>query len=155
VTETEEENSVETTIIDSKSGTGLYARSCGGRGGRRSRGGRGGRGGRDGRGGKGTRNRSCTYCSKDNHTTEDCWKRQKEQNQQQTRKRIRDDVDNDEIIFYQCGETGHMRNECPVKKRIDEIRERRNGKGKGKALLAIEDKSSSSKRVEEMYENQE
>jgi hypothetical protein len=48
-----------------------------------------------------------------------------------------------------------MRNECPVKKRIDEIRERRNGKGKGKALLAIEDKSSSSKRVEEMYENQE
>jgi hypothetical protein len=48
-----------------------------------------------------------------------------------------------------------MRKECPVKKRIDDIRARRSGKGKGKALLAIEDKSSSSKHVEEMYENQE
>jgi hypothetical protein len=48
-----------------------------------------------------------------------------------------------------------MRNECDVKKGFDEITGRCNGKGKGKALLAIEDKLSSSNRVEEMYENQE
>jgi hypothetical protein len=91
--ETEEENKVEAAIVDSKSGTGLYARGRGGRGGRR------GRGGRGGRGGKGTKNRSCTYCSKDNHTTEDCWKRQKEQIQQ-SRKRTRE-VDDNEVIYYQ------------------------------------------------------
>ena len=80
--ETEEENKVEAAIVDSKSGTGLYARGRGGRGGRRGRGGRGGRGGQGGSGGKGTKlNRGCTYCRMDNHTTQNCWKRQKERNQ--------------------------------------------------------------------------
>jgi len=46
--ETEEENKVEAAaaVVDSKSGTGLYARGRGGRGGRRGHGGRGGSGGR-------------------------------------------------------------------------------------------------------------
>jgi len=58
-----------------------------------------------------------------------------------------------------------MRNECELKKRVDQIRRNinrngncngnGNGKGKGRALLAIEDKSSSSNQVEEMYENQQ
>ena len=52
-----------------------------------------------------------------------------------------------------------MRNECELKKRVDQIRRNRNGngngKGKGRALLAIEDKSSSPNQVEEMYENQQ
>jgi len=40
-----------------------------------------------------------------------------------------------------------MRNECELKKRVDQIRRNRNGNGngKGKGLLAIED----------MYENEE
>ena len=50
-----------------------------------------------------------------------------------------------------------MRNECELKKRVDQIRRNRNGngKGKGKGLLAIEDKPSSSNQVEDMYENQQ
>jgi uncharacterized membrane protein YgcG len=147
-------------VVDSKSATGLYAQGRGGRGGYRGRGGRGGkggRGGRGGRGGKGTKNRSCTYCKMDNHTTQDCWKRQKEQNQQhqQSRKHARNADNDEEVICYHCGESGHMRNECELKKRVDEIRRQRNGKGKGRALLAIEDKPSSSNQVEEMYENQQ
>jgi len=38
-----------------------------------------------------------------------------------------------------------MRNECELKKRVDQIRRNHNGNGKGKGLLAIED----------MYENEE
>jgi len=58
-----------------------------------------------------------------------------------------------------------MRNECELKKRVDQIRRNHNGngngngngkgKGKGRALLAIEDKSSLPNQVEEMYENQQ
>ena len=58
-----------------------------------------------------------------------------------------------------------MRNECELKKQVDQIRRNCNGngngngngkgKGKGRALLAIEDKSSSPNQVEEMYKNQQ
>jgi len=50
-----------------------------------------------------------------------------------------------------------MRNECELKKRVDQIRRNRNGngKGKGKGLLAIEDKPSSSNQVGDIYENEE
>ena len=52
-----------------------------------------------------------------------------------------------------------MRNECELKKRVDQIRRNGNGngkgKGKGKGLLAIEDKPSSSNQVEDRYENQQ
>jgi len=157
-------------VVDSKSTTGLYAQGRGGRGGYRGRGGRGGRGGCGGRGGraKGTRTQNCTYCRMDNHATEDCWKRRREQPkrqqqpQSQSRKRARDaGGDDNAVICYHCGESGHMRNECELKKRVDQIRRNRNGngngngKGKGRALLAIEDKSSSSNQVEEMYKNEQ
>jgi len=95
----------------------------------------------------------------DNHTTEDCWKRQKEQNQQQqSRKRARDaGGDDNAVICYHCGESGHMRNECELKKRVDQMRRNRNGNssGKGKGLLTIEGIPSSSNQVEDMYENQQ
>ena len=56
-------------------------------------------------------------------------------------------------------EPGHMRNECELKKRVDQIRRNRNsngnGNGKGKGLLAIEDKPSSSNQVGDMYKNEE
>jgi len=52
-----------------------------------------------------------------------------------------------------------MRNECELKKRVDQIRRNRNsngnGNGKGKGLLAIEDKPSSSNQVGDMYKNEE
>jgi len=170
--ETKEENKVEAAaaVVDSKSGTGLYTRGRrgrrgrgghGDRGSRRGHGGRGGCAGRDGHGGKVIKNQSCTYCSKDNHTTEDCWKRQKDQSQQQqtqSRKCTRDaSSDKNDVICYHCDESGHMRNECELKKRVDQIRRNRNGngKGKGKGLLAIEDKPSSSNQVGDMYENAE
>ena len=82
----------------------------------------------------------------------------------QPRKHARDaGGDDNAVICYHCGETSHMRNECELKKRVDQIRRNRNGNGngngnskaKGRALLAIEDKSSSPNQVEEMYENQQ
>jgi len=101
----------------------------------------------------------------DNHTTEDYWKRQREQpgwqqqTQSQSRKHARDADNENDVICYHCGETGHMHNECELKKRVDQIRRNRNvngnGKGKGKGLLAIEDKLSSSNQVEDIYENQQ
>ena len=83
--ETEEENKVKATaaVVDSKSGTGLYTRGRGGRGGQQGHGGCDGRGGRGRYGGKGKKNQSCTYCRMDNHTTEDCWKHQREQPRRQ------------------------------------------------------------------------
>ena len=48
-----------------------------------------------------------------------------------------------------------MRNECELKKRVDQIRRNRNGNGKGKGLQAIEDKPLSSNQVEDMYKNQQ
>jgi len=172
LTEAEEKFKAEEMVadVDCKSATGLYAQGRGGRAGYRGRGGRGGRGGHGGRGGraKGTRTQNCTYCRMDNHTTEDCWKRQREQpgwqqqTQSQSRKRARDANNENDVICYHCGETGHMRNECELKKQVNQIRRNRNGngngngngKGKERALLAIEDKSSSPNQVEEMYENQ-
>jgi len=76
--------------------------------------------------------------------------------QSQSRKRTQDAGGNEnDIICYHCGESGHIRNECELKKRVDQIRRNRNGNGngngKGKGLLAIEDKRS----VEGMYENEE
>ena len=101
----------------------------------------------------------------DNHTTEDCWKRQREQPgwqqqpQKQSRKRARDADNENDVICYHCGESGHMHKECELKKRVDQIRRNHNGngngKGKGKGLLAIEDKPSSSNQIEDMYENQQ
>jgi len=155
--ETEEENKVEAAaaVVDSKPRTGLYAHGRGGRGGRRGHGGRGSCGGRGGHGGQETKNQSCTYCRMDNHTTEDCWKHQKkqpegqQQPQTQSCKHARDADDENDVICYHCSESGHMRNECELKKRVDQIRRNRNGngnsQGKEKGLLAIED----------MYENQQ
>jgi hypothetical protein len=159
-----EAEEISDTVVDSKSGTGLYAQGCGGRnryrghGGKGGRGGKAGRGGRGGQGEKGTKNRFCKYCRMDNHSTQDCWKRPREQNQQhhqQSSKRTRNNDNDDEPVCYCCGESGHMRNECELKKQVDEIRKQYNGTGKGRALLAIEDKPSASNQMEEMYENQQ
>jgi len=64
---------MEVTIVDSKSGTGLYSCGRAGLGGYHGHVSYGSHGGRSGYSGKGTKNHSCTYCSNDNYTTKDCW----------------------------------------------------------------------------------
>jgi len=93
----------------------------------------------------------------DSHSTEDCLKRQNQHNQQnqQSRKRARDNGNDDDVFCYQCGEYGHMRNDCELKKRIDNMKNRRNGNGKGRAMLAIREQTQTlANRIAEMPENE-
>jgi len=93
----------------------------GGRGGSQQ-GGRGARGAHQGRGtyrGKGrSQNVWCDWCSTASHTTANCWNKETS-----TSKRPREDPADG---CYYCGEEGHIRLNCPARKKGNALRNRRN-----------------------------
>jgi len=93
----------------------------GGRGGSLQRG-RGGRGAHQGRGNYRGKGRSqkvwCDWCSTGTHTTANCWSKETT-----TSKHPREDQKED---CYYCGEEGHIRLNCPARKKGNALRNRRN-----------------------------
>lgn len=121
--EMELENASEARIGDPNlsqtSGAGLIAQ--GKRFGNR---GRGGNGGRNKGKGLGAKTHRRTICRMDKHATENCRRRQNSPNPPnpsnlhiQSWKHAR----SNSVLCYQCGENRHLRRDCPLKKRIDEM----------------------------------
>jgi hypothetical protein len=82
--------------------------------------GRGGRGGGRGgyRGGQGREQKPwCTWCKTGTHTTDNCWSKDKKNN-----KRTREDQGLTTVGCYYCGEEGHIRIDCPVRKKGNALR---------------------------------
>jgi len=98
----------------------LYTQQ-GGRGGS-LQGGRGGRGAYQGRGNYRGKGRSpkvwCDWCSTATHTTANCWSKETS-----TSKRSREDPTDG---CYHCGEEGHIRPNCPARRKGHTICNRRN-----------------------------
>ena len=77
----------------------------------------------------GKKDYNCAHCKMDNHTTEECGRRRAPAPTASTRKHAR----SNSIMCYQCGEYGHFRSDCEIKKRIDEHRRRHNGNENSRA----------------------
>jgi hypothetical protein len=84
-------------------------------------GGRGGRGAHQGRGnyrGKGRFQKVwCDWCKTGTHTTDNCWSKGRKSN-----KRTREDQGSATAGCYHCGEEGHIKFDCPVRKKGNALR---------------------------------
>jgi len=78
----------------------------------------------------GKKDKYCTHYKMNNHNTEVCRRRQ-----QTSRKHAL----SNSVICFQCGESGHVKLDCPLKKRVDErLRRQRSAR----ALVANEERAS-------------
>jgi len=84
-------------------------------GGRGDQGGRGARGGY--RGGQGSEQKPwCTWCKSGTHNTDNCWSKDRKNN-----KRTREDQASTTGCYY-CGEEGHIKTNCPARKKGNALR---------------------------------
>jgi len=101
----------------------LYIQQAGRSGNQRGRGGRGGRSGK----GKERSQKWCDSCRTGTHNTADCWN-------SENNKRPQEHTN----TCYHCGDEGHTRSDCPIRKKANAARNKRtaqeheeNGRGRG------------------------
>jgi len=78
--------------------------------------GRGGRGGRSNKG-KERPQKWCDSCKTRSHNTTDCWNTEKNNNNKRPQERV--------ITCYYCTEEGHTKDNCPIRKKANALRNNR------------------------------